>query len=255
VGAERLHALYRVLVGLMPRARAGAAGWRLELLPAMQRVTVALSLTLLPAAATLPYAYQRVDWLSSVLAARRENTAAHAGSHLVPLVLPETRRTPIAAHASTAHAAGEEAEVETAAALPPPLFEPEVWAMADEARPIMGVVELLRNHSEPGEPIFAYPAIPGIYYLADRPNATRFNHLFAGMASPADEEEMVRQLERVQWVVWDDEGVYTWVRPEDNAPVMTYLREHFGTSQKIGPYVVLRRGGTGAPRPVVPPVG
>ena len=131
--------------------------------------------------------------------------------------------------------------------------ELHVWGVADEVRPVLGVVELLRRHTEPGEPVFVYPAVPGIYYLADRPNATRFNHLFAGMASPADQEEMVSQLERVRWVVWDEADVYNWVRPGDNAPVMRYLHEHFRTAQRIGPYVVLSRDGDGEPRPTKAP--
>ena len=216
VGADRLHALYRAIVNRVP-----AAGWGVA--RRLSQVTVGLTLTLLPAVAVLPYAQQRLDWLGTVLEAPREPTAQRAGSHLVPL------------------------------ALTLPTGEPRVWAAADEVRPVLGVVELLRNHSEPGEPIFVYPALPGIYYLADRPNATRFNHLFAGMASPADQEEMVRQLAGVRWVVWDDADVYNWVRPEDNAPVMEYLHRHFRTAQRFGPYVVLSREGDGEPRPTRPP--
>jgi len=213
VGADRLHALYRVLVSRVP----ARAGWGLA--RGFSRVSVALGLTLLPAVAVLPYVQQRAEWLRAVLQAPRESTAEHAGSHLVPLTMPEL----------------------TAA--------PGVWGVADDVRPVLAVVELLRNHSEPGEPIFVYPALPGIYYLADRPNATRFNHLFAGMASPADQAQMVHQLEKVRWVVWDDGGVYSWVKPADNAPVMAYLHEHFRVAQRIGPYVVLSRDGDGEPRP------
>jgi hypothetical protein len=182
-------------------------------------VTVAAALTLLPAAAVLPYFQQRMDWIGAVLAAPREDSVTWAGGYLAPLVVP---------------AGGGELRV---------------WAMAGEIGPVLGVLNLLKHQSEPGEPIFVYPALPGIYYLADRPNATRFNHLFAGMASAADQEAMVRQLERVRWVVWDEADVYNWVKPGDNAPVMRYLHENFRTAQRIGPYVMLSRDGQGEPRP------
>jgi hypothetical protein len=124
-----------------------------------------------------------------------------------------------------------------------------VWARADVVRPTQAVVDFLQAHTAPGEPIFAYPVIPGIYFLADRPNATRFNHLFPGMASPADLQEVVRQLEQVRYVVWDDANAPSWVNPGDNAPVMEYLRGHFREAAVIGPYAVLARDGSGPPRP------
>lgn len=217
VGADRLHVLYRAIGARVPRR----VGWGVP--RGISVVTVAMTLTLLPAVAVLPYVQQRIDWLGAVLTARREATAERAGGHLVPLSVPDGGQ------------------------------QPGVWGVADEVRPVLGVVELLRRHTEPGEPIFVYPAVPGIYYLADRPNATRFNHLFAGMASAADQEEMVRQLGGVRWVVWDEADVYNWVRPGDNAPVMRYMYEHFRTAQRIGPYVVLSRDGDGEPRPTKPP--
>lgn len=249
VGAERLHALYRALTRLMP-SLSNVPWWApVRLLPVAQRVTVAASLVMLPAAGVLPYVLQRVEWLRVVRAPREEGTARAGYDHLIPLPLPELRQVP---RTRTALAAGEDGLTDVTPTLAPPLLEQRVWAIADEARPIMGLVEMLRLHSEPGEAIFVYPAMPGIYYLADRPNATRFNHLFAGMAAPEDQAEMVRQLERVRWVVWDDEGVYDWVRPEDNAPLMAYVRANFGLSQQIGPYAVLRRGEQGDPRPKLP---
>jgi hypothetical protein len=249
VGADRLHALHRAVTRLMPSLSQEAWWAPVRLLPVAQRLTVAASLVLLPAAGVLPYVLQRSEWIAVVRAPREEGPPRAGDDHLIPLPLPELRQAP---RTRTALAADEEGLVPTTPTLAPPLLEQRVWAIADEARPIMGVVEVLRLHSDPGEPIFVYPAIPGIYYLADRPNATRFNHLFAGMASPDDQAEMVRQLERVRWVVWDDESVYNWVKPEDNAPVVAYIREHFGMSRQIGPYAVLQRGNPGEPRPKAP---
>jgi hypothetical protein len=116
-----------------------------------------------------------------------------------------------------------------------------VWLPAKDALVYETIVDALREATAEGEPIFAYPAMPGFYYLADRPNATAFNHLFPGMASPAAQQEMVRQLERVRFVVWDDGGAHFWVKPGDNAPVTEYLRTHFRIERFAGPYAILSR--------------
>jgi hypothetical protein len=120
-----------------------------------------------------------------------------------------------------------------------------VWLPGGDALEIQQVVTHLQSATLPGEPIFAYPAIPGFYYLADRPNATAFNHVFAGMASPAEQQEMVKQLERVRYVVWDDGGARYWVKPGDNAPVTEYIRTHFRIERFIGKYAILSRDAKG----------
>ena len=130
-----------------------------------------------------------------------------------------------------------------------------VFLEADEARQIREAVALVRAATAPGEPIFAYPAAPGFYYLADRPNPTRHNHLFAGMATPADQQEMVRQLEAVRCVVWDYPGSLSSVRPGDNAPLTEYIRTHFYVHGVAGPYAVLTRDPAGAELRYPPPAG
>lgn len=176
---------------------------------AVAALVVRLSLALLPIVAALPDLRARLDGLPAFLAAQGVGPAAGAGGAFVPLT--------------------------------PPGGGTPVRASADQARPIQEVVELLRRRTLPGEPIFAYPAIPGFYYLADRPNATRFNHLFAGMASPAEQQEIARQLAGVRFVIWDDAGAHHWVQPGDNAPVTEYIRAHFRVEGVIGLYTILAR--------------
>jgi hypothetical protein len=65
------------------------------------------------------------------------------------------------------------------------------------------------------------------------------------MASPADQQAMVAQLETVRYVVWDDGGAHFWVRPGDNAPVTEYIRAHFRVERFIGRYAVLARDAFG----------
>jgi hypothetical protein len=116
----------------------------------------------------------------------------------------------------------------------------------DDARAIRSVVAYLQARTAPGEPIFAYPVIPGFYYLADRPNPTRFNHLFAGMATPAEQEEILSQLEGVRYVVWDYPGAFYWVQPGDNARVTEYIRTSFRLERFLGQYAILSRDEAGA---------
>ncbi len=201
---------------------AAAYRWALRLAPALRSATgqaaLGLSLLALPLAAVLPHTWWRVQ----------------AWSYLVPA---PGGPPPQAIDGHTA----APAENGRLVALPLPGDGGRLRAPAADVRAIQEVVALLQQKTAPGEPIFAYPAIPGFYFLADRPNATRFNHLFRGMASPAEQEAMVRQLERVRYVVWDDGGARFWVQPGDNAPVTEYIRTHFRIERLIGPYAVLVR--------------
>ena len=181
------------------------------------RAALCFSLAAFPAVAALPYLQERTDRLAFIYQALTVPASLEPGDRLVPLEIWDSGN--------------------------------RVWAPAEVVNPEQIVVFALRESTQPGEPIFAYPAIPGFYFLADRPNATRFNHLFAGMAGPADQEEMVRQLEGVRYMVWDDYNVYHWVKPEDNAPVVDYIRTHFHESLVFGPYAFLDRYATGPPRP------
>lgn len=186
------------------------------------RATLRLSLTLLPAAAAFPYVWWRLDGIRTFFPAPvAEVHAARPGAraHFVPL----------------------------------DLLRPAVWVPEQEARPIQEIVELLQEKTASGEPIFTYPAIPGFYFLADRPNATRFNHLFAGMASSEEQHEMVEQLEVVRYVVWDDGGAHFWVQPGDNAPITEYIRRNFRVERFVGQYTVLARDARGPELPYFPP--
>ena len=90
--------------------------------------------------------------------------------------------------------------------------------------------------------------LPGhsrLLFLADRPNATRFNHLFRGMASRKDQEEMVTQLDPVRYVVWDDSGAHSWVGPGDNARLTEYIQANFRVERVLGIYTILSRHAEG----------
>ena len=180
------------------------------------RSVVGLSVVLLPIMAAVPQASDRLHGLSLFAASQ---AAALSPSRLGP-VQRYVQLTPARSGASG-------------------------WAPADQARPIQEVVDFLRQHTAPGESIFTYPAIPGFYFLADRPNATRFNHLFSGMASRKDQEEMVTQLDPVRYVVWDDRGAHSWVGPGDNARLTEYIHANFRVERVLGIYTILSRHAEG----------
>ena len=52
-----------------------------------------------------------------------------------------------------------------------------VRVTAQQARDLGELLAALRARTAPGEPIFVWPAETGIYFLADRPNPTRFGQL------------------------------------------------------------------------------
>jgi hypothetical protein len=184
---------------------------------AVYRSVVRLSVVLLPLVAAVPQASDRLHGFCVFLMSQASEVSSRPG------VLPRYVQ------------------------LTPPSEGASVWAPAEQARPIQEVVSFLRQHTVPGEPIFAYPAIPGFYFLADRPNPTRFNHLFRGMASPRDQEEMIGQLEAVRYIVWDAGGAHSWVSPVDNARLTEYILANFRLKRTAGIYTILSRDTAGPP--------
>src|SRR5256885_1508300 len=109
-----------------------------------------------------------------------------------------------------------------------------------------GVARFLRERTGPGEPVFVYPTLPMFYYLADRPNPTRFGHVYPGAATFDEQLEMIATLEarQVRYVVWDQYWVDDWGQGGKfamNAPLTNYLLRTFHTERMIGPFHILVR--------------
>src|SRR5207253_1447176 len=49
-------------------------------------------------------------------------------------------------------------------------FARDLWANVDARDELRAVVDAVHARTDPGEPIFVYPASPLVYILADRPN-------------------------------------------------------------------------------------
>lgn len=106
--------------------------------------------------------------------------------------------------------------------------------------------EYFRDYSQPGERIFVYPAAPLLYYLVDRPNASRFAHLLPGLLTPDDERETIQRLETmpVRFVIWDTFGADFWERPSAYQMLEDYIWATYDPVASIGGFEVLRRRGT-----------
>jgi hypothetical protein len=106
--------------------------------------------------------------------------------------------------------------------------------------------QYVAERTEPGEPMFAYPTVPVFYFLADRPNPTRFGHLFPGAATEVEQQELILALERssVRYVIWDQYWVDEWGRDGKhtlNQAVTDYILSRYRLEATFGPLHVLAR--------------
>lgn len=143
------------------------------------------------------------------------------------------------------HASAVASQYPAAALVPLTAAGAQFWGPAWLVNPARDVVEHLAANSEPGEPIFVYPAAPGLYYLSGRTNVSRHNHIFPGMLTPDEEQDLVARLDRVRYVVWDNDGAGFWVSARDYPLLNDYLRHNFRVDAVIGPYMVLARDAAG----------
>ncbi len=110
---------------------------------------------------------------------------------------------------------------------------------------IRGAVEFVRAGTPPGDPFFAYPAVPMFNFLADRPNPTRFNHFFPGALTPDDLNNAIERLEtsRPRYVLWDHGGVVYWHTEPANRRMSEYIWRCYGQVANFPPFLILERRG------------
>jgi hypothetical protein len=118
-----------------------------------------------------------------------------------------------------------------------------VLALPYAALPLDAVAETVRARTRDGEPIFVFPAAPMLYYLAERPNATKYNHFLPGLASLEQEHEVVRVLDErdVRLVILEPAFEFLWLREPDYPELRAFLRSQFSLTSRIGPYEVWTR--------------
>lgn len=74
-----------------------------------------------------------------------------------------------------------------------------LWTLEPEGRPLQGVIDYVRAHTSPGDSVAVLPEERLINFLAERPHPTPDPGVGPGwLATPADVERFVRQLETRQ---------------------------------------------------------
>ena len=120
-----------------------------------------------------------------------------------------------------------------------------------EAEALTAVVGFLERHSAADEPIFCAPGWPVIYFLAERPNATRIDYAYEGQVAPGDAAQAVADLLRDQTrlvVLAPPAAAWQW-RLKLDSLVSAYLGRRYEQVAKFGGYaVLLRKGETLEPR-------
>jgi hypothetical protein len=112
-----------------------------------------------------------------------------------------------------------------------------------EASRLIAAAHYISANTRPGEPIFVYPTAPLLYVLADRPNPVRFDHLYAGAASPSELAGVISTLQAapVNLVVVSESQLLFWGPPAQNAQLEDYLANNYVPVAQFGDYYILRR--------------
>jgi hypothetical protein len=114
-----------------------------------------------------------------------------------------------------------------------------VEAPLQTATDIQATVADIQQRTRPGEPIFVYPTSPLVYVLADRANATRWDHLNPGAATPAQIDQVIADLSGVDVIVVSDFWRAAWGPVGANAPLEAFIDTHYVEVGRHGAYRVL----------------
>ncbi|MGQ0644128.1 MAG: hypothetical protein ACT4O3_01370 [Elusimicrobiota bacterium] len=105
----------------------------------------------------------------------------------------------------------------------------------------------ISRRTAPGEPIFLFPYNGAVYFLADRPNPSRFP-MMADAVRPDQQAAAVGQMEAagLRWIIHDTQNTHFDAKPvEEFLPVIyAYMRDKFEEAERAGPFVFLKRKGT-----------
>jgi hypothetical protein len=108
------------------------------------------------------------------------------------------------------------------------------------------LLDYLEVATSPGEAIFVYPSSPLLYVLADRPNPTRYSHVYPGM-STADQQRLANTLDhaRVRTIVVSDAWLDFWGSTKGDSVLDAYLHTYFQEQAHFGVFrILIRRGST-----------
>jgi hypothetical protein len=104
-------------------------------------------------------------------------------------------------------------------------------------------LEPFERRIQPGDSLFVFPYLPGLYPLLDAHNPTRYLYLQPGMMTAGDERQAIAEVEagRPRWVVLADISRETvlaaWPRSDPSRIAMEamhqYLRTHYREVERI----------------------
>jgi hypothetical protein len=113
----------------------------------------------------------------------------------------------------------------------------------DQAMKLQAIAAFVAANTAPGEPIFVYPSSPLLYILTERPNPTRFAHLYPGAASSQELEQVISTLNQapVRLVIVSYASLSFWGPPAQNQPLETYLSQNYRVRARFGDHRVFMR--------------
>jgi len=102
---------------------------------------------------------------------------------------------------------------------------------------------LIQREVAPGQPIFALPSAAELYFLANRPNPTHFDHFLPGTLTDTDFQEVIADLQsgKPRYVVWDDFGVHVWHTDPADRPLSDYIWQCYHEVAAFNQYLVMER--------------
>jgi len=113
------------------------------------------------------------------------------------------------------------------------------------------LIRYIRSTTSAREPIFAFPALPMIYFLSERDNPTRQDYFFGNNVSFREQIRVIRDLEKSRVrtvVVLNTPSEYFVAKGKDfTRLIWDYLGTRYYLDRRIGPFDVLRRYGSVRP--------
>jgi hypothetical protein len=113
----------------------------------------------------------------------------------------------------------------------------------EQAATLVDAARYVRSRTARGEPIFVYPSSPLVYLMTDRPNPTRYAHVYPGATSPQGVTSIIAALGQtpVRFAVVSQAALSFWGPPLGTQSLEDYLAGSYQEVARFGEYRVLLR--------------